>query len=169
MDSLTTISAKEFYSMRKKAGVCTQCGREDAFTMAGRAKCAECAEKHRLHQAARLADPVKKKAAADRVKAKKEERAAAGLCTDCGRPTEPPYRWCPTCRAKGRARHHEAYVFTYRGLDGTCYMCNKAPAEKGKRLCRECADKCRANLVQANRDNADHTWRALDSIMFQTR
>ena len=45
------MTQKEFRDLRKKAGVCRDCGKEDAYTMAGRTYCAECAEKDRLRQA----------------------------------------------------------------------------------------------------------------------
>ena len=44
------MTQKEFRDLRKKAGVCRDCGKEDAYTMAGRTYCAECAEKDRLRK-----------------------------------------------------------------------------------------------------------------------
>lgn len=50
VSAVIELSKKQFYQMRKHAGICVDCGQEDAYTMAGRARCAECAERCRANQ-----------------------------------------------------------------------------------------------------------------------
>jgi len=114
----------------KSTGKCTSCGKQDAYTLGGRSWCAECAEHRRISQQGR--DLTRQYA---RVKAQRDERRAAGLCTQCGRelPKGVSYSFvmCPVCRAKAqqtaiKKRRRQGIVprneFVERGL---CALCGK--------------------------------------------
>ena len=72
--------------LMKKLQRCIQCGEQDAFTLAGRARCAECAEKARIYNRERAAKHQEEINARNRRYA--EDRKAAGLCVKCGRPSD---------------------------------------------------------------------------------
>lgn len=87
--------------------LCAECGQEDAYTMAGRYRCAECAEKRRKT----YLDPVPKPP--KEAKLPKSEWIAYGLCRKCGkRPiAEKTLNWtgrqtvlCESCFAKTSAQ-----------------------------------------------------------------
>ena len=73
----------------KKLGLCTYCGTEPA--MKGRKYCKKCA------------DYISR-----RDKLKREERRKMHLCTKCGKPLAPEYKFlhCEECRRKERAWSH---------------------------------------------------------------
>lgn len=164
-----TITTKEWYHMKKAAGVCTKCRREDAYTMAGRSLCAECAQYGREIMAKMWRDPsgAAKERHRQRDAHRRDERRMAGLCTLCGKEVETPYTRCPNCRAKIRARkerkRREAGIMP-RGENGRCYLCNKAPALPGRRLCQACHDIAAANLPHGIQE--DHPWRRLNAALY---
>lgn len=77
------------YYKRKNAGMCVSCGTRAAE--AGKVMCKRCAQ--RSHDYAVTYDPGWKKH-----KAMRDARKAAGLCIDCGRPSE-GFTRCQRCRA----------------------------------------------------------------------
>lgn len=166
----------EFYRLRKKAGVCPRCGREDAFTMTGRSFCADCAEKARANKAAQYAVEEKKiRMYAQHCNGQKKRRDM-GLCPTCGRPATPGYSTCEYCRAK-----HRNYMRNYRnsftrGQYGICWQCNKREALPGKRVCQSCYDmkiRCQRQAIAVVAEMKEsgwvHPWQRDDSIMFRGR
>lgn len=145
------ISEKEFYQMRKRAGICPKCGREDAYTMGKRTSCAECAEKARERAERRREDPDKREIIYSRVKALKQARKSAGLCPDCGGVPMGGHVKCVRCVIRDRS-----YKTKYRGGPiprgqyGTCWQCNKTQAMEGKRLCPECYSVMMEHTKRAN-------------------
>ena len=165
---------KEFYHLRKKVGICPRCGREDAFTMAGRSLCAECAAKARKNKADQYAVEEKKiRMYAQHCEGQKKRRDI-GICPTCGRPATPGYSTCEYCRAK-----HRNYMRNYRnsftrGQYGICWQCNKEKALPGKRVCQSCYDKkltslskARGVLAEKKKNGWAHPWQLDDSILFR--
>lgn len=135
----------EFRAKRKKAHVCTQCGKEDAYTMMGRSRCADCAEVARKSCEKARQDPVKYRKILDCNLNKKYRRKEAGLCPRCGKPTNNGRVHCEECLKKERMRYKRNKEYVERGEYGKCYICNKREAIPGKRLCEECYER---NLKQ---------------------
>lgn len=142
------ISEKVFYQMRKHAGVCPKCGKEDAFTMAGRTMCADCAERARVNMECRRSNPEKRAAICKSVQKLKQSRKDAGLCPDCGGSPMQGHVKCVACVRRDRAykRKHRGGPKP-RGQYGICWTCNKAEAITGKRLCQNCWEKAMKNMI----------------------
>ncbi|MGN1346959.1 MAG: hypothetical protein ACI4V1_09240, partial [Eubacteriales bacterium] len=121
---------------------CVRCGCEDAFTMNGRALCAECAEKNLLktkeyYSAHR--DELSQKA-----KKRYYSLKERGLCTICGR--RRAKRWhtqCEVCLSIEKARYRRKYVSLReeRNAKNVCLRCGKAPRVDGLKVCAECRGK----------------------------
>lgn len=135
------MTQSEFRQKRKHAGVCIQCGREDAFTMVGRSYCDRCATQARESAARKRADPVKNNAMNANKKKIREARKSKGLCPTCGKPANSGYVLCDSCRAKRRNYMNKYNNHPPRGEYGICWTCNKREAIPGKRLCHECYEK----------------------------
>jgi len=149
----------------KRHHLCVWCKQEDAYTMTGRALCAECAQK----QAARL-----RKWRADNIETahkqdaeKRAVRVEEGYCIKCGkRKAAPGHKQCKACTAKAIARERnrriENGVNYPRGGNGFCFLCNKVPAIEGKHLCKDCYDRAidRASKAReaAQAKKAAHVW-----------
>lgn len=146
------ITPSKFRAMRKHAGLCTNCGAEDAYTMIGRSLCSKCAEyfagkadEYRKHPDNREKVRLYKKQM-------REERKSAGLCPNCGKAKPSPgFVRCDDCRAYGRRvtmRYNDKkYGPRPRGEYGICWTCNKREVIPGKRLCFECSEKAEKNLI----------------------
>lgn len=136
-----------YYKARQR---CTHCGRQDAFTLNGRALCADCIKKlHELHKRRRAERGAELNA---HNKAYRVKMVEAGLCPNCGKPSDGVYINCPRCRAIARKkmeRRRRENGVAPRGECGLCYTCNKRPALSGKRLCRECYGKSLVSMAKA--------------------
>lgn len=84
--------AKERRDMLRERGICTRCGIRYAEPF--RSWCSKCQQKHKND----LAGNAKQ---IERARKRREERKAAGLCIDCGRPSEGMSR-CPRCNEMRR-------------------------------------------------------------------
>lgn len=147
-----------------RTGRCGSCGKEDAFTMAGKGICAECAERrNQSSKAWNLAHPGRK---AESRRKLSEQRQAAGLCTMCGKPLPKNYRYknCQTCLAKIRNRRQPVYI-----PNGMCHRCKKEPCVEGKKLCAACYEvACRsAEKARACMSTEGHVWRQMDHAMYE--
>ena len=140
---------KAVYESRKKANLCTKCGKQDAYTIYGKALCFECEKKARERQIKWY--QANRDRQHDYRKRKREERKAAGLCPKCGkRRLEKGEKQCAYCRSRNRVyseRYQRKNGVNYpRGDNGFCYRCNKVPAMEGRRLCEKCYGKTLINL-----------------------
>lgn len=133
------MTQSEFRKKRKSAGVCVQCGREDAFTMVGRSLCDRCAAMARESNS-RWYIKNSEKILSDRTKLK-ESRKANGLCPVCGKPANDGFVMCGPCRKKRSDYRKRHRIRVPRGECGVCYRCNKKEAISGKRMCLECYEK----------------------------
>lgn len=154
------------YAVRKKAGLCVTCGKEDAYTIAGRSRCADCAEHYRLlRKRWREAHLERDRATNARAKRKKIE---AGCCTLCGKKLieadkETGYLNCPACRRKeaGRKREQRRKAGAvprqefYR--QDHCPYCGGELAP-GKKMCQACIDRFCRDHLKLVKDEQGH-WR----------
>ncbi len=146
-----TLSDSQFWRQR---GLCTECHAQDAFTMAGRALCGECARKSREAKARKyeFQSPAIRFRNREAYQMRKENR----LCVKCSKPLEPGNNRvrCLSCTRK-LSRHDKQKVFEkpLRGDNGICWMCNKNPIEPGRECCAECYPKMRDNMLKAQRES----------------
>lgn len=137
------------YEMRKKFHYCVTCGKQDAYTLGGRARCYECNKKQNEYIKAHPEYSQKRK---EKDKAKYLERKQQGLCVVCGKKAE-----------KGRvrcAKHLYANRFAQKPKElnrifasnyGICMTCLKAPSIQGHKLCESCYAKSLVSIENARK------------------
>lgn len=135
---MVEITKKYFYHLRKKAGVCVECGQEDAFTIIGKTYCAECAEKRNNRKRKYLSkNEHYAKWESEYKKKQYYDRKESGICVRCGKRKTNGHVQCDICRASQRRMWDRKYKKP-RGGDGVCYSCNKEKPIEGKKLCEHC-------------------------------
>lgn len=144
---------KERYDTLKHLKRCVDCGKTDAFTLSGRAYCAECCEKQRKSKQKYSKRNKEKK----RKSAKKlyEERKSNHLCVKCGKTLPDNYRYtnCEKCRVKLRQaceRYHRKNGIFPRDTS-LCYRCQKNTPLKDKKVCAECYKNLCKNIEHASK------------------
>lgn len=158
---------RESYAFWKSLNRCVTCHEQDAYTLAGRVRCAECTAKYsELRKSYRERNK-------ERVYAKQRDwyslMKAEKRCVRCGKPVEGKHVICAGCRAKRRASYAErssagGKIAKRQASDlGICGVCNKRPATAGRRTCPECYENSMRNLEKANNayDNSMHPWRRM--------
>lgn len=139
---------------RRLAGLCTQCGQvRSSGQHACCSGCLQVAAKRRETRKAELRDKVQATYATPPTS--RPERAAAGLCRECGGEKHDGRRLnCDACRAKTAAR--DLARVTARTSKGCCSSCGaqvqSGPLSRGA-LCSDCSS---ANLVNAARYRGKH-------------
>lgn len=139
---------KEHRRWMKEHYMCTECGKQDAYTLNGRARCYECNEKHNKINTKYNNSEEKKKCNKQYYEQKREN----GYCVRCGkRMVESNKSHCSICLTQNRIRLKEQRCsdisrserFNYN----LCYRCGKpldgqlkSNGEKSK-LCSECYSK----------------------------
>lgn len=127
------------YDERKHNGVCVSCGAVDAFTLNGRAECAECCEKRRKRR------NYQKKA--DQQREIYKARKAAGICVSCKKKAIPGMVYCEQHRIRHNQKARELKAYNRgetnwpRGDNGYCYVCNKRPTMDNLKVCDTCYKK----------------------------
>lgn len=164
------------YKMHKDKGVCVKCGKEDAYTMVGRALCAECDEIRSVKGKINREKDVESYRTHDKIRAKKRyhDLKTAHRCIVCGKAL--PSWWnhvrCPEHhrhvrdwsrndrRSRGIISHTEALE------QGKCFLCMKKPAANGKKMCEECYKKSceRLAIARASIDNTKHIWCGMECV-----
>jgi len=160
---------RQSYAFWKAEARCADCHGQDAYTLAGRSRCAVCTEKIRALKH-RYRDENQERLARSnhdwyyRMKAE-------GRCVKCGREVEDPahYTTCARCRARIRASDAERRLASGKvpkaiAADcGVCGICNRRPAVEGRKTCPECYAQNMRNLAKANaaKDGMDHPWRRM--------
>lgn len=134
----------EWRALQRKHHICPSCGKQDAYTLAGRTMCAECAERERLRAEKR------RETAGDILRHRQAEirrkRAEEGKCTRCGRNTDGVHKLCLECRLQTarmkRERMHRKGSMTWeqRVSGFVCFYCGGEPME-GRKICEECYKK----------------------------
>ena len=148
----------EFRAIRKKAGVCRDCGKEDAYTMGGRTLCADCAEKSAKAKREARKDPEKRLRQYESHRKMTEQRKRDGRCPLCGRPVTGEHIHCNVCNAKNRnylrQRRHERGQMSWgdRTNGSRCFLCGE-PCVEGKKLCEKHMIQRIENLRKSNPDS----------------
>lgn len=152
-----------------EAGLCVDCKREDAYTMAGHWHCYECSRKAaaRITNMRKQADYNTKRRLHDR--ALENERREKGLCFRCGKPlTDTRYKTCELCRAKIAEYKRLRYgkVNYPRGANDICWRCNKRPKMEGHKVCEVCYKSLVENMELAREacDRANHYWKTDEKV-----
>lgn len=139
---------KANYRYLRSVHRCVQCGTVDAYTLNGRAYCADCAEWRRNYYNNRRKRPDVREKANQQLRDRTEKWRSQGLCTSCGRKTDPPYKTCSRCRYMARAKYRESHPYPVME-NGVCSWCRKRPPIDGKKLCDECYRKSLLNVSKA--------------------
>ena len=153
-----TAIVRQGREIMKQRGRCILCRKEDAFTMNGRALCAECAEKNQR----RLSTP-EMKAYVHKYNTERHARLTeAHICTWCGiqMPEDYEYTRCPKCRTKQLILERARRTPKWNDPD-LCSRCHKEPPIEGKKLCKACYEKALRAIERANAavDRTNHPWR----------
>lgn len=137
----------QLYHTRLLLNRCGGCGRQDAFTMSGRARCADCAEvQRRASKKIREATSEElKRKKAEHYKTLKEEHR----CVKCGKALSPAWDKviCQRCNAKAKQRYlsnrvirpgHEPHALFSELHPDICTRCRKRPRYQHHKLCEFC-------------------------------
>ena len=160
----------------KAHNMCIDCKKVDAYTLNGRARCFDCAEKY--------ARKCRERRSEDRDAANQAHRALrdrwreTGRCVNCGheKPSYDHHMVCMPCRVKMynlKKRQREARDDWFpRGTPGRCWFCLQ-PVMEGKKVCKKCYDARMPSLEKAREaaraNNAKHIWRAYDREAFKRK
>lgn len=153
----------EYRKKLKRAHVCRDCKTQDAYTLAGRTYCFDCAEKQRIAKQNAREDPAKKEKMLLQKREQIERYRAKNKCLRCGKQLHNGERLCGMCQELQRRALRKSRGSVPRFYGVICWQCNKQPCMDGKRLCRSCYEKkvktaCE-NLKKVDREN--HPWRKL--------
>ena len=128
--------------------LCVDCKQEDAYTMVGKYRCAECSEKARIRKTGQVVP--------------KQFRGELGLCVNCGGVPVDGLKVCEDCRrhmkemsrishkdhGPARDTDHSKNPKLPRSqwvASGFCYLCGEK-ADRGVKVCKE----CRSRLIAMN-------------------
>lgn len=141
MQSDGTMSWYEYQKMQHR---CTACAQKDAYTMAGRALCADCSARNNERMRVSYKKDPSKKREAQRERC--DRLRADGICIQCGsRPVEDTlHSRCRICRSLNFRRWRKKSRKNSRDTANQCGLCYKCfkPLEDGEeKMCRECRDK----------------------------
>lgn len=137
------------YHLRKKYNYCVQCGKQDAYTLNGRARCFECQTKQNQY---RQSHPEYNENHKELNKKRYLERKEKGLCTRCGNEAEKGKTKCKKCLLKDRINHKNNSNSIGRTLAndlGLCVNCLKEPQLKGHKLCENCYERALKSIEYA--------------------
>ena len=152
---------REWRAMLKKAHMCRDCKQVDAYTLAGRTRCAICAEQNAA--AARKWREAHPGENAKNMKVRMKHWQSENRCQTCGKPlVDSRYKSCTECRARWRNYKANRRTTNYpRGENGICWQCNKQPVKEGFHLCPDCytAKTALCSILNDNRNNRNHIWR----------
>lgn len=131
-----------YYNWYKENNICVQC--HEYSPAPGRVRCEVClaidAERHKNQ---------KKNDRRAYNKKLREERKAAGLCIDCGKPQcKASICFCIDCKIKNQRRNEKKKnkrSVEFRLINGLCKKCGNEPLYKGK-LCERCYNVSMQNL-----------------------
>lgn len=150
---MTEIKRTQYWFYRVR-GVCTKCGKEDAFTMSGRSYCAECNYKKNSRQREKFnTNPETRENNSKYCRERYWKLKKTGMCTACAkRKTKNGKAKCELCSAIYRMRHEINKPIGVGYFDETmCRRCKKNPPIAGKKLCKDCYNKSVAALEIARK------------------
>ncbi len=135
------MSARDNYKYYRDRHRCVICHKQDDSTLAGRAYCAECAERRSEYYRGRRQEPERRKKQIEYFREHRKQwyakRKAEHRCLSCQRLVRGPHSRCAVCRAKARERYRAAH----RHDDGLCSRCHQYPKAEGRKLCEKCYRK----------------------------
>lgn len=165
------------YKSHKEKGVCVKCGKEDAYTMTGRALCAECGELRAGRNKSNREKNAEKYRTRDKIRHKNRyyELKNEHRCIACGKilPSWWSHVRCPEhhrhfCDWSKNVRRNRGIISHTEALEqGMCFLCMKKPASNGK-MCEDCYKKSceRMALARASVDRSKHIWRGMESARY---
>lgn len=138
------MTIQEYRQRLKAAHLCRDCKKQDAYTLSGRTRCAECAEREAEAQRKRRKEnPEYNREAVKRYRAKAVENGMCVRC--CTHKRKPGRKLCEYCLKRiaqtRRAKQIANGMNWPRGANCYCWQCNKRKAVEGKRMCQECIDR----------------------------
>lgn len=167
------------YYYLKSLGVCTRCGREDAFP--GHVHCPSCMEKNQKKSRAyyrRLSDEdreLRRKKKNEYDKKRYQQRKAEGLCVACGKKAVKGI-FCIECyvknKKKNQKRAQKKKIETggdprkLRTEKGLCRFCEE-PALPGHRLCEKHYSIAVESARHARQFN--QYWREKNQLLFMKK
>ena len=136
---------KERRDWFKSYHFCTECGKQDAYTIGGRRLCFDCNEKFKSRKPTEEVYQRKREKSKERY----EKRKSEGLCTNCGKPARKGFTKCLRCSIKDRERRRDKTIIprSERREYGLCARCEKKlNGQKNtdggdSRLCKACYGK----------------------------
>lgn len=146
-------------------GVCVNCKTVDAYVMAGRWLCAECAEKDRKRQKAW------RDAHRDELRAKQkllaEQRIADGKCRRCGAAAYNGTTFCKKHLYEQRIRKQKCDAQNKEAAYEKCLWCD-SQAVDGKKFCPVCLERKR-EILNGNRGKPSerHPWKRDAKLVLQ--
>ena len=156
------MNISEYRKLLKKHNLCRDCKKQDAYTLAGRTFCFECAEKMRLAKAEARKDTAKREKMLQQKREQISRYISENRCIRCGKQLANGKRMCPTCYNLQRLALKKSRGSAPRISGVICWQCNKNPCMDGKRLCRECYEKkipiSLENLKKSR--GVEHPWRS---------
>lgn len=157
--------ARQNAMWKKEQHKCTRCGKQDAYTLAGRSYCYECCEYDRKC--------TRSESARENHKARQREKyhkcVELGICPICKkREATDGYKNCPTCRSKKakiqlKYRHANGTIPSEL-MDGTnyCSICAKPLNEdnrvKDKKVCKRCYQNSLKNISKACENRVENVF-----------
>lgn len=141
---------RERYHWFKQHHFCTNCSKQDAFTLNGRTLCFECREKKKIQKSQKNKDVQQA-----RDKDKYEKLKSAGICVQCkSRKANPGKVRCPVCTAYISNYYYKTRQPTFRDYD-KCYRCGNqldgqlnADGSRSK-VCKSCYSRLHDSLQVA--------------------
>jgi len=136
---------KERRDWFKSYHFCTECGKQDAYTIGGRRLCFDCNEKFKSRKPTEEVYQRKREKSKERY----EKRKSEGLCTNCGKPARKGFTKCLRCSIKDRERRRDKTIIprSERREYGLCARCEKKlngqknTDGRDSRLCKACYEK----------------------------
>lgn len=138
------------YSRLMSEKRCTQCGKQDDRTLAGRTRCNECNAKTYVPRENRSERQLLNEKR--RRQEIRQERVEAGLCRECGKEDYLTLRGSHVCVACKRIHKEAAKRYAESGkkaiyrkrrkeeliAEGKCIKCGRNPVETGRKQCTDC-------------------------------
>lgn len=149
----------EYRQMLKKAHLCRECKKQDAYTLNGRTYCFECAEKMRTKKAEARSNPEKREKMLEQKRAQLQRYREQHKCTRCGRKVTAGIM-CGICRAIARREVKKSRNAPARVYGVICWQCNKKPVWYGLKLCEDCYKaKIPISLKNLEKSRENHPWK----------
>ena len=149
------MTEQEYRASLKRHHICRNCKQTDAYTLAGRTYCAECAEKDAEKKRKLRANEEYRQKAIQRTREWRNRNVAENRCARCGKhlPTGWKNKCCCECltysRKKAKERRQKAGALTWdmRRCDGICFICGE-PTIGTRKMCEECYQKRIDGMIQ---------------------